>query len=499
VVHFRAHLDEFVVIWLLFVFAAKMFPAIVKAKIVYLKQKLTRMYEDTVYVGIGGDTPQSERKGLVIDEHTKEGRDEKTCAALICADIIGLRSHPRYNQRIGKLLGEVYLCDNRPQPSLTMLSSLVKVFHRVKKGEGQDGTFRWVMDALDAIAFGQEDATFDLTAEWNAYRNEKYAKDDEIITRAQTHVLDDISRFKSGEPKVTCLSFVCRHMKQEVRESWLEKAFDMLVADSALYEAAHNLRYSTFEVTTDLLNRYPGVVIESDNEHASHIATSGFFGKAKIAIVRNSLTGHTLVSVDPKIEDLALHRFAALLRMEEHYKRTKKRLSFKEALGMGTLQARPEWHMAFASSVLNGSLSHIYVDPSKLSLQEIIDIATYAFMEEGVRIWVDRYWGVHTPHKIEEGRTWAIEESIAIKKYRDEVQEERRLYPEASANPSPKRMQMLSDIMDGNLPEEIRQRIRDHEVWANNLLEAEIPDTVGQLKVVLVDTSAPEGEVQKTA
>jgi hypothetical protein len=80
--------------------------------------------------------------------------------------------------------------------------------------------------------------------------------------------------------------------------------------------------------------------------------------------------------------------------MAEYKERTGKCLPMNEAKGTGVLPEVPEWCLAFANTLLNGSLSHVGVKPSKLKLAQIQDIAINAFTAKGVEEWSDRYFGV---------------------------------------------------------------------------------------------------------
>lgn len=345
-----------------------------RSEIVFLKKELGRKYPDDVYIGVGGGE---------FDEHRSSGRLQGTCAAMLVAQ------HLRVSRKLHELLSEIVYCDTHQKVSTTQLASLVKLAHRVKRGTDEYSTYLWAAAALDAIAFGKADQSIDLRALWSEFAQKAGVDQSEGIGKT---VSDMVGRSFGGRRFVTELASIAMRMERNTLYRWLEETFSMMLRDAEMYlvaqEELRQMAYS-FDVHTPI-GIEPVCYVESDLEHIPKAMNSHLGGKMAVSIVRTS-AGQTMIASG--IDRLALEDMAAMVRMLEFRKRTDKTLSPRDAWGEGTLKTCPEWHLAFPTLLLNGSLSHPDVPSSRLTREDFEDIASHAFTAGGVKVWIDRYMG----------------------------------------------------------------------------------------------------------
>lgn len=381
VAHYRSHLDELTGIWLLKGFGEKVFSGVSKAGVVFLEKELEHIYLDDIYVGVGHGE---------FDEHRPSGRLPGTCVAMLVAQRL------RICDKAGMtpLLADVLRSDTKGKTSPTQLATLVKKMHRVKGGRDQDKTYRWVEDALNAIVFGDSDMGFDIRIAWD-----EFLKQDGVIGLAvkNTEKLIYDAHCRRNTKAVTELVSIGARLSGEVRYQWLGATFRMLIKDAALYleaiqeiEAIQDTKgYSSFKIEVGE-TMLPAITMVSDNEHASNVARSVLAGKAEVIVIRTSW-GHTIVQSNSDKSEVDLFNFAVMVRMAEYRARTRELLSQKKAEGMATTLECPEWHLAFKNILLNGSLTHPGVRPSRLSLEEVVIIAIHAFNQSARAAWMGEY------------------------------------------------------------------------------------------------------------
>jgi hypothetical protein len=386
VTHNRPHLDEICGRWQIRRFGAEAFPGSDKAKTVLLDKKLENTYDDDIYLGVGADIDRP--KGVVFDEHLPDGRLENCC----CSTLVAQRL--RVLGKLQGLLDDVLACDKDRGVEAFQLASIVKAMHRVKKGQEQLKTIFWADDGLDAIAFRERDERFNLKSWWYDYVAEFQLDKQEDAVRHVCQVIAKASN-PQGREIVTGLWNIGSRLAPDLRVKWLGKAFEILVADARLYQETLNSRFDVADIDTTT-GMQSVTYMESESEHAIRAGKSEYFGKTALLIVRNSLTGHHFIGRDKKLSEGLVEEFkdfAAMVRMAEYFKRTKKRLSFEAARSMGAIPECLEWFLAFDNALMNGSLSHSYVPASALSLKELVDIAKCAFKASLRDEWLAAYQG----------------------------------------------------------------------------------------------------------
>ncbi len=383
VTHHRPHLDEIVAGWILRNYGETSFVGIKNAKLVILEKELEQTYSDDIYIGVGGDIRNP--YGVIFDEHTSEGRLPDTCAALMVARFLDVDR----NEALQKLLGEVLWCDSEPKVLPTQLANLVKAMYRVAGCKEQERTVLWAEDAIQAIVFGKQDVRFDLLGEWTEYMiQERLNGRDSAVRHVNKCITEILSR---NEKFITDIDFIASRIDRGIRRAWLNKLFGVLVDDAYMYQSALQSRYDSYDINTGKATELM-IVIKSDNEHALRAASSSFFGKSSITVIRNS-KGHTVISGNPTKKDMRFEEMFALIRMAEFKARTGGLLPYWKARQEGVTKECPEWCMPFKNTFLNGSLTHPWTVPSLLTVDSIVEIANHAFTQRGCEDWIANYEG----------------------------------------------------------------------------------------------------------
>ncbi|MBI5134469.1 MAG: hypothetical protein HZA81_03750 [Candidatus Taylorbacteria bacterium] len=380
--HNRADNDEMLGTWQFDRFGAEAFPGVKNAKLVFLAEKLETTYPNRIYIGLGGTVKNPQ--GYVFDEHTPQGRLQGTCAALLVAQRLRVLGKPGMKE----LLEETLWCDTQPKVGHTQLANLIKIMHRVKGGGDQEATYLWASAAYDAIVFGRTDERFDLEAAWKDYSLHRgYNKAHNSTQKVSRYIRGSVAH--KGE-RVTELAAIASKMRSPVRERWLKEAFRALYLDEVLHmKALAEMKEKPVAVEIDVDSaKARAFFIESDNEYAGKAAKSSIEGPWAIVAIRSSSGQYQVVSNPnggPSLED-----FATMVRMAEHKARTGRKASIVEAMGNGTKECSPEWHLAFERLLLSGSFAHPY-NRSLLPMSAIIDIAKSAFSGNGQAEWIERY------------------------------------------------------------------------------------------------------------
>jgi hypothetical protein len=365
-------------------FGEKIFPGVSTAEIVFSDKEVRGDRDDCLYVGVGNGKSD-------FDEHRQDGRLQNECVATLVAKRLGTLNKPGTKE----LLPEVLRCDTQPKTFATQLANLVKAMHRVKRGSDQHGTYLWAREAIDAIIFRKRNSGTDLRCLWKEFCLEMKVKmEDEATKNVERYVHESFSR-RNGF--VTELASIVSRMDARVGYRWLWETFSMMLEDARMFltavEEMNSDKVTAFDVqTADGIE--PAYFIEIDNEHAGRAAASKLTGKATICVVRNT-NGHTQIFSNPDMK-LPMRNFIALLRMAEFKKWTGKTLLPEKAYGAGTIPECKQWHLPNPSMILNGSLTHPWIAPSRLTIGEIQEIARIAFTTTGRDLWIKEYCGEKT-------------------------------------------------------------------------------------------------------
>jgi hypothetical protein len=375
ITHFRPHQDELCGAWQFYRFGEPTYVGASTANVQFVKADWKRYPKNVIALGIGFGP---------FDEHRCfGGRIPDEC----CATLVNKRLRPQLD--FDGLLGEVLWCDTNGGVSPTQLANLIKAKHRVNNGKNQLGTLRWAYDAFDAIVSGEQDESFDICADWNQFfQAGKFTTRDDIVKKV---TLDVIDAFNRQDDFLTEIASVAAFMKPEIRASWLPVAFKIMLRDAELFDEALaeiNTKARYDEIPTKD-GPEPLCIIETDSEHA----TAAFSAKAGLAalLITRSSVGHTCVFVSPR-SALPTTFLAGMIRMAEYKAWTGRSLPFDKACCEGTLKECPQWHLANRKMLLNGSLTHPDVSPSKLSLDTLVSIASVVYDDKLRRSWIDSYY-----------------------------------------------------------------------------------------------------------
>ena len=387
-IHCRGHQDEYCGIWEFLTFGRDIIPIVRNSQIHFLKKDWINYPKSVVPIGIGFGE---------YDDHRPTGRLQNTCSALLVGQTLRIANKPGVNE----LLGEVLWCDTKPKVFPTQLANLIKAKHRIQSGQMEHGTYRWALDAFDAIVFGKYDEKFDIRAALEQFWHDgKWSMQSSANYHAAGEVDNQVNQaYDSRNSFVTGLASIAAMMKMEIRSEWLDTAFKVMIRDAELYGQAItevNEKATVIEVETEN-GPEPVYLLKTDNEHITKAAVSTKAGKASIVIVRD-FDGHTCVLANPH-RGMMLADFTVMVRMAEYEARTGKKLLFSEADGPGTRSVCPEWHLAFGNMLLNGSLTHPDVPASNLSLEKLGEIASSAFTRAKRDAWIARYLaaGIEVP------------------------------------------------------------------------------------------------------
>lgn len=380
--HNRGDNDEMLGAWEFERFGAEAFPGVKNARLVFLAERLESTHPNRIYIGLGGTVKNPQ--GYVFDEHTPQGRLQGTCAAMMVAQRLRILEKPGMKE----LLEETLWCDTQPKVNHTQLANLIKIMHRVKGGGDQEATYLWASAAYDAIVFGKVDERFDLEAAWKDYSLRRgYKKEHNSTQKVSRYIRGSVAR---RNERVTELAAIASKMRSPVRERWLKEVFRALYLDEVLHmKALAEMKEKPVAVEIQVDSaKARAFFIESDNEYAGKAAKSSIEGPWALIVVRSSIGQYQVVSNPnggPSVED-----FATMVRMAEHKARTGRKVSIVEAMGNGTKECSPEWHLAFERLLLSGSFAHPY-NRSLLPMSTIIDIAKSAFSGSGQADWIERY------------------------------------------------------------------------------------------------------------
>lgn len=374
VTHTRAHKDELCGLWQFYNFGHRAFQGVSEADVQFIGKDWGRYPKGVIPLGIGFGE---------FDEHRQNGRLPNTCTAMLVARRLGTE------KRLEELLAEVLWCDTNAGVKPTRLANLIKAKHRVNHGDNQNDTMRWSFQAFDAIAFGQFDPGFDIRHEWDVFtlqNNLHMGKD--VLLKVKRLIVGAHDR---REVHLTELASIGARMNQNIRGDWLNKVFRILIRDAQMFDEAVleiEKKSRTVEFETEK-GPEPMCIVQTDNELVS-AAFAERTGMAALLVARNS-AGHTCVLLSPG-SSLPTMFLAAMIRMAEYKKWTGRCLRFEEARCEGTLEACPQWHLASRKVLLNGSLTHPEVSPSKLTLDEIAGIVPYAYNDAKLNIWLRAYY-----------------------------------------------------------------------------------------------------------
>lgn len=349
---------------------------------------------DVVYFGIGGDEFEKARKNrtplqcIVFDEHRSKmanGRMADECCATLVARYLDLRGH------FDNLFFDVMYCDSNPGIRETRLSTIVKTMHAHKKLADVEA---WFNQAFDALLDFKKYGPCDLLAEFAAYKQDHPELLPELAAR-----IDSLIRMSTNAHRnPTELMVVLEYMPVDQRRDWLHQIFDVLCADKVLFDEAISIVGTSpvVEIHTEGgVKRVIALNASRENPHLHRVAKTKH--KATIAIIRRPSGGYAIMA-DQKDQSLNLTPTMAMLRMAEVFLRQGVRRRMLELAGDGTHQLCPVWHKPTSHMILNGSVTHPNVEPSRLTLEQVTEIVAASLTRSTMQNWSLRFESGKWPH-----------------------------------------------------------------------------------------------------
>ena len=385
--HINQHRDEEYAGWLAIRFGEKLFPGISKAEVIYLEagMQMTIEAKDTNIIPIG--TGHRE-----FDEHTSDfsGTDRipGECSATLMAKKLGIDKDPKLQE----LLQYVLLDDTRGVHSLLDLVDchIASIAQHEENPAKVTEIFEQIFDALyehqEELTKVQRDRVADLIEKWLQERGEK-----------DQRVIDPIVKFvrglRNGNKKPFDLTKIfCA----------LEKKFGLETAETIakeLLEAKYFVQRQFFDAEKELHEKVQRgeakvtpvvrgqivlnvVVIQSDNPQMSKVCRHPEYGYNAAIIIQKNSKGNGLIFTNNKfyVRD-DMKRIVACVRLEELSPVEHEVIDFFEEMSRaGSIKEVPIWYFQQEDNngggkLLNGSKSTGDVEPTKISLQELGEIA----------------------------------------------------------------------------------------------------------------------------
>ncbi len=400
--HLRPHLSDIVSRWQLVRWGEPFFPGVANSEIRYLT---TGVLPDEVPAEI------LEEKGILsigvgggfLDEHASEGtpRKEGECEASLTFKALRLES----DVPLGRIIDEVSHCDLTRFVKPSQLSTLVKVRHRKNPTEPAK-VLAWTDTAVEALY--KSGAT---QIDKDVYRGVARGILEDLIAekgwdneRALLHVRELVSQSEGNSGHLlTELAHIFKTLNKRFKRkapSWLREVLVDMYHDSCdFFKAVDEINLqgtadvSEFSSDSDT---FPVITIHSDTEHISQAARSKHCGYCTLVLQRNS-RGNTAVFLNVtnehvQKEGLNLDNLISMIRVREQTRLGHPQSQWDKLAIEGTLRRLRMWYYSKdRDMILNGSVTTPDVKPSRLSLQEILEISQNAFKKDLVWKWWGRY------------------------------------------------------------------------------------------------------------
>lgn len=406
--HWKPHLEEGKARCLFRWWGYEMFPGIENAPFRYVRDgKLpdgetfwTMLQKRKLCLGIG-EGP--------FNEHASHGKARKQgeCAATLVAKYLKVDENPA----LQPILREVTHCDLTDKVRKTQLSSLMKVRYRYTNHED---VITWASTALEALYQHSEKSlagqtTLQLPREYMEGLVIKYA-DERIRTYGWDHTeaLEQFRRFVSmsegnSDKTLTELAHLFKViygvMGDDVAWDWLHAVLMDLYKDCVQFFATAkvvcSLNTVSVPVSYDGNYEIPLFAATSDSEHLSLAARSRWGGHHAV-VVQKTMRGNTAIFLNkylPIVIDygISLDPFVAMFRYAEARRNGIYYTGKLSDLCDEVSDIAPNiYYPPDKGSVLNGSTTTPDAVPTKLTLEEIVDIAVNAFHPVRITNWWDR-------------------------------------------------------------------------------------------------------------
>ncbi len=370
-VHCNPHLDEVFGIWLLRRQGAKQYPGATTASIIFWET--------------GGNTPDrrraaewEEKEGVLalgigggkFDEHGPGDIEPKVgeCVASLIATDLGITDDPR----LQSLLEYARRVDTTATDSPLALASLIKAMHDAREHTAEF-VIEWAIQALDAL-YQLDQMVAMPTAETcpvliDTARLLEFDHD-HWLKRQLKEAFSDKLNAACGLPRIV-QALQGLHDKGTV-SNWVRITLQAIKTRQKCFnDAARDFEQAQKKTVTGPKGEVKLVVMKTDNRAASRFARKQGSGitiqqtpRGNIQLFINKSTGVSLVDV------------ARMVRIEEQRRRKRIVTVDFETLGSeGSVPGAECWYYhAEGEMLLNGSLSHRQVEPTKIPIDELVDL-----------------------------------------------------------------------------------------------------------------------------
>ncbi len=400
--HLRPHLDEIMARFMLVRWGEAIFPGVSKSDIRYLT---TGILPDDVPPHI------LEEKGILpvgvgggfLDEHSVDGMNRKIdeCASTLVSTALSLTN----DVPLQRILTEVRHCDLTNLVKPTQLSSLVKLRHRHHQYDASK-VLEWTFVALHGL-YGYGAKQLDK----GVYPGIVEGIFEDLIRehgwgheQALTHVRLQLSQSEGNSHLLlTELAHIFKVLNKKTKKKaalWLREVLIDMYHDSrsffkAVDEIASEAKGKVAEFASEH-DTFPVLATHSDNEHVSRAARSKYCGYVALVIQRNTKgnTGIFLNVHNQHVikERLHLDNLVRMIRLREQTRLGFPQGQWDSLAAEGTLRRIRMWYYSKdRDMILNGAVTTPDVKPSKLTLEEILDISQQAFKRNLVWKWREKY------------------------------------------------------------------------------------------------------------
>jgi hypothetical protein len=316
------------------------------------------------------------------------------CTATLAAKRVGEAADPA----LKRILDEVYWGDTESGVRYTQLAELVKLMHRLFKGNSAE-VAAWLFPALTAI-YNQlvvpvsaqvDDPT--LSEIFTEYAKRDKLSDERLIAEIEKRLIASIQNI---DRSVTELAHVVRSMHRQGVDSECILKFCSKVFEAWKYDQIE------FDEAVALVDKAPTkqvlvkagkhelklnvIVVRGDSHHLLRAAN---WRGARLVVIQNS-RGQVQVFVNTKVPDfISLDTFVGMIRTLETSPENRPGLSWKKLKTTGAEYVANNWYyFRDARQFFNGSLTHPAVTPTTLHLDAIVDALGHAFHPRLIVKWM---------------------------------------------------------------------------------------------------------------
>ena len=359
ILHEKPHADELAALVILRWWGKLKFPGVEKAKISLFgggrMLEAKNLPKDTIAIGVGGG---------MFDEHGRENNQEQ-CTATLVAKALDLF----YFRPLTKILAQTLREDRNGNTRKNEIPSIVKILHMV--GTPFEQVLAWYEDVF-----------------WAEYRHEENLADSpEYFGQTNRKWLQ---RFQNLEETTleTGYELVKEDLGKESADRWIAFAHKAMAKRQEMFLEAKaewkkngksfcwntmfgTIRIGYHQATSTTIN---GKVVSGDSSLLSAAARND---GVSLFVQQNSL-GNVQIFTD-KRREIDLTEVARQIRLTEAKKRKMPIMSMRTLDMEGTHPEMPIWHLLEGnhSMLLNGSLTADGVEPTLLTLEEIVEIVKW--------------------------------------------------------------------------------------------------------------------------